>query len=180
MGVLEGLFSPYLTADNLTALGRMGLATLLGMLLGIDREVRHKPAGLRSHMLVSLAAALLTILTFRIADAADQLGGAVRADPLRIMEAVVAGIAFLGAGAIIRGRDKVRGVTTGASLWLAGALGVACGSGSYGLAIVAALIGLFVLFVLGWIEHAVTTADTARADADGRADDRAGKDAVER
>src|SRR3546814_9851957 len=85
MGVLEGLFSPYLTTDNLTALGRMGLATVLGMLLGIDREVRRKPAGLRSHMLVSLAVALLTILTFRIADAADQLGDAVRADPLRTM-----------------------------------------------------------------------------------------------
>src|SRR3546814_16195876 len=87
----------------------MGLATVLGMLLGIDREVRRKPAGLRSHMLVSLAAALLTILPFRIADAADQIGDAVRADPLRIMEAVVAGIAFLGAGALHRESDKVRG-----------------------------------------------------------------------
>jgi putative Mg2+ transporter-C (MgtC) family protein len=158
MEAIAAFFSPYLNADTTSSIVRIAVAVILGMLLGIDREFRRKPAGLRSHMLVSLAAALLTILTFKIADHADQLGEAVRTDPLRIMEAVVAGIAFLGAGAIIRERNKVRGVTTGASLWLAGALGVACGSGSYALAITGAVIGLFVLFVLGRMERAMAPA----------------------
>lgn len=155
MEALEAFFSPYLNADTLASALRIAAAVVLGMLLGLDREFRRKPAGLRSHMLVSLAAALLTILTFQIADRADQLGEAVRTDPLRIMEAVVAGIAFLGAGAIIRDQNKVHGITTGASLWLAGGLGVACGAGAYALAIFGAAIGLFVLFVLGRFERVI-------------------------
>ena len=177
MDLLDALFNPHLTTDSLAGLGRIALATVLGMLLGIDREFRRKAAGLRSHMLVSLAAALLTILTFKISEGADQLGEAVQADPVRIIEAVVAGIAFLGAGAIIRGRDKVSGVTTGASLWLAGALGVACGSGAYGFAIFATLVGLVVLYVLGKIERAAEPAlDAAKREDESGPATRAAKD----
>lgn len=155
MDTLETLFAADLSASNYQAVVRLLVAALLAMVIGLDREARRKPAGLRSHMLVSLAAALLTIVTFRMADAASQLGEAVNADPLRIVEAVVAGVAFLGAGTIIRGRgrDGVQGITTGASLWLAGGLGVACGSGHHGLAAVATAVGLFILFVLGQIER---------------------------
>ncbi len=167
MDTIDYLFSPHLTTGSLAAMGRIALATALGMLLGIDREFRGQAAGLRSHMMVSLAAALLTILTFKISEGAGQLGDAVQADPVRIIEAVVAGIAFLGAGAIIQGRGKVRGVTTGASLWLAGALGVACGSGAYGLAIFSTVLGLVVLYVLGKIEKMAKPAIEA---ANGGAD----------
>jgi putative Mg2+ transporter-C (MgtC) family protein len=167
MDALDSLFTPHLDTGSAAAMARIGLATILGMLLGIDREFRRKAAGLRSHMMVSLAAALLTILTFKISEGADQLGEAVQADPVRIIEAVVAGIAFLGAGAIIQGRDKVKGVTTGASLWLAGALGVACGSGAYGLAIFSTALGLVVLYVLGKIEEMAKPAIEA---ANGGAD----------
>jgi len=95
---------------------RLLLAMAFGTVLGIDREARDKPAGLRSHMLVSLAAASLTLMTFAIIDASDSFGDTVRSDPLRVIEAVVAGIAFLGAGTIIRGQDGIRGITTGASM----------------------------------------------------------------
>ncbi|MGH6947624.1 MAG: MgtC/SapB family protein, partial [Kiloniellales bacterium] len=93
METLKTLLAADLNASNAQAVVRLLVAALLAMVIGIDREARNKPAGLRSHMLVSLAAALLTVVTFRIADAASQLGEAVNADPLRIVEAVVAGVA---------------------------------------------------------------------------------------
>jgi putative Mg2+ transporter-C (MgtC) family protein len=131
---------------------RLALAMAFGMILGIDREVRDKPAGMRSHMLVSLAAACLTLMTFSIVDASDVFGETVRSDPLRVIEAVVAGVAFLGAGAIIQGRGGVTGITTGASMWVAGAIGVACGLGQYVLAGLTAAFAFFVLFFLGKLE----------------------------
>lgn len=161
---MEPLY-PYVGADTLETAGRLGVAMLLGVILGIDREINRKPAGLRSHMLVSLAAASFTIVAFAIIDVAEDFGDAVRVDPLRLMEAVVAGVAFLGAGAIIRGGGSVQGITTGASLWLAGALGVACGVGFYGIAILTAVFGFVVLALIGWIERRVEQT-AARLDDD--------------
>ena len=151
MDALDQALTPYIGSDTTRLVGRLGLALILGLIIGLDREARQKPAGLRSHMLVSLAAASFTIMTFAIVDAASDIGDAVRADPVRLMEAVVTGIAFLGAGTIIQSRGTVRGITTGASLWLAGALGVACGIGYFKLAIITTVLGLVVLFVIGWL-----------------------------
>lgn len=158
---LEQALNAYFGADTVRLAGRLGLALALGLVLGIDREARQKPAGLRSHMLVSLAAASFTVMTFAIVDSASIFGEAVRVDPLRLMEAVVTGVAFLGAGAIIQGRGTVKGITTGASLWLAGAIGVSCGIGFYKIALLTTILGVFVLFVLGWLERrlAATSSD---------------------
>ena len=132
--------------------GRLLLATALGMVLGLDREAHNKPAGVRSHMLVSLASASLTLMTFAMVDIANGFGDAVRTDPLRIIQAVVAGIAFLGAGAIIQGRGRVTGITTGASLWVAGAIGIASGLGRYALAGLTTVLAFVILYFLGRLE----------------------------
>lgn len=142
------LFSPAF----LEMAGRLLLAMVFGMVLGIDREARDKPAGMRSHMLVALASASLTEMTFAIVDASDNFGDTVNTDPLRVIEAVVAGIAFLGAGAIIQGRGQVTGITTGASMWVAGAIGIASGLGYYALATVTTLFAIIVLYILGKLE----------------------------
>lgn len=142
------LFSPAF----LEMAGRLMLAMLFGMVIGIDREAQDKPAGMRSHMLVALASASLTEMTFAIVEASDNFGDTVHTDPLRLIEAVVAGIAFLGAGAIIQGRGQVTGITTGASMWLAGAVGIASGLGYYALATVATLFAVIVLYLLGKLE----------------------------
>jgi len=163
MDAVEQFLIFYVGADTLELVGRLGLALLLGMTLGLDRELLRKPAGLRSHMLVSLASASFTIMTFAIVDAAAEFGEAVQADPLRVMEAVVAGVAFLGAGAIIQSRGNVVGVTTGANLWLAGALGVASGLGYVKLAVITAVLGLVVLCVLGWLERRLGNGAAARS-----------------
>lgn len=142
------LFGPF----SLEMALRLTLAMGFGMVLGLDRETRDKPAGMRSHMLVSLAAACLTIMTFAIVDASEAFGETVQADPLRVIEAVVAGIAFLGAGAIIQGRGQVKGITTGASMWVSGAIGIATGLGHYTLAALTTAFAFVVLFFLGKLE----------------------------
>lgn len=132
---------------------RLSVAVVVGALVGLDREMRNKPAGLRTHILVSLAAALFTVITFELHAEVASAQRDATADPIRIIEAVTAGVAFLAAGAIIRSRGNVRGLTTGANMWLAGALGVACGSGYYAIAAIATVFALLVLIVLGWVER---------------------------
>lgn len=133
---------------------RLIAAMLVGAAIGADREWRSRPAGLRTHMLVSLASAFFTILAFEIFDRIQSLEDRVTSDPLRLLEAITAGVAFLAAGAILRrGDDRIVGVTTGGGLWFAGALGMACGIGQISLAVLGTVLALAVLFVFGVIER---------------------------
>ena len=127
---------------------RLGAAVLLGGIIGWEREVHAKPAGLRTHMAVALGACLFTLLGFEIMAEAANRGDHVRADPVRIIEAVTSGVAFLAAGTIFTAHDKVRGLTTGAGMWVAGAIGVACGLGQITLAAIVSVLTVFVLWVL--------------------------------
>ena len=135
-----------------TVLGRLFVAMVFGAIVGIDREATARPAGLRTHMLVALAAAAFTIITFELAEAFEQkMGDGLKGDPIRIIEAVTAGVAFLAAGSIIQRRGSVEGVTTGAGLWLAGALGLAAGAGYYTLGAIATVLALVVLTILRFL-----------------------------
>lgn len=130
-------------------------AVAFGLLVGIDRELLGKAAGLRTHMLVSLAAAAFTTLTLEMFHSISAMDEDAAADPLRIAEAVVTGVAFLGGGAIIRSQGDVHGLTTGASIWLAGALGVACGAGYVLVGAMCLALALIILVVVGWLERRV-------------------------
>lgn len=133
---------------------RLLLAIALGGVIGFEREIRNRPAGLRTHILVSLAAASFTLITIEIFhEVGDVPGDSARADPLRIVDAVTAGVAFIAAGAIIQSQGDVKGLTTGAAIWLAGAIGVACGIGFYLVASLAAGLAVIVLRVVGWAEQ---------------------------
>jgi len=133
-----------------TMLGRLSAAALLGLVIGLDREYRSQSAGMRTHMLVSLAAATFAVLTFELIARAGH-DGPIQADPVRLIEAVTAGVAFLAAGTIIQGRGRVQGLTTGAGMWLAGAIGLACGIGAYGIALTVTLLGVVILALLGFV-----------------------------
>ena len=110
----------------LVIVARLLLAAVFGAAIGFEREWRNRPAGLRTHILVCVAAATFAILTIEIVHAPMFMcKDAVRVDPIRVVEAVTAGIAFLAAGTILFARGEVRGLTTGAGMWLAGAIGVA-------------------------------------------------------
>jgi putative Mg2+ transporter-C (MgtC) family protein len=128
---------------------RMGIATLLGGVIGVDREVRSRPAGLRTHILICLASCVFTIIGIEFFMRFEPQGNM---DPTRIIEAVTAGVAFLAAGTIIRGEKGVRGLTTGAGMWLAGAVGVASGSGLFILAAIATVLAVVVMSLLRLIE----------------------------
>ncbi len=129
---------------------RLGLAGILGAAIGLERELRDREAGLRTHMVVAMGSALFTIMSaygFR-----DVLNGSnallVRTDPTRIAAQIVTGIGFLGAGAIIRQGFSVRGLTTAATLWLTAAIGLAAGAGSYAAAVITTALALFSLWPL--------------------------------
>ncbi|MEH0070128.1 MgtC/SapB family protein [Pannonibacter sp. Pt2-lr] len=127
---------------------RLVFAAGLGASIGFEREIHSSAAGLRTHMIVSMAACLFTIIAAEIM--AEEFKGAthLQTDPLRLIEAVTAGVAFLAAGSIIRSGGKVTGLTTGAGMWMAGAIGLACGSGLLPLAILAAALAIAVLWLL--------------------------------
>ncbi|HDH44205.1 MAG TPA: MgtC/SapB family protein [Thermococcus sp.] len=116
---------------------RLVVATVLGGLIGLERELHKKPAGLRTHMLVCLAACLFTVLSI----------DAFPMDPARVAASVVAGIGFIGAGTIIGEEDKIVGVTTAASLWVCASVGLAIGLGYLLLGFVSTLLTVFILFV---------------------------------
>ena len=144
-------------------IARLLLATVFGAAIGFEREWRARPAGLRTHILVCVAAASFAILTIEIVHAPMFTTGAIRdavkVDPIRVVEAVTAGVAFLAAGVVIFTRGEVHGLTTGAGMWLAGAIGVACGLGFWQIALLATIIALVVLGLLQALE--------ARLDLDG-------------
>lgn len=143
---------------------RLGLATALGAVIGLDREWRDRPAGLRTHILVALASAMFTMLSFELFLMADQASDQGRPDPVRVVEAVLTGVAFLGAGTIIRSARQLEGVTTGASIWLVGAIGVATGGGFYVIAALGTAFAIFVLTGLGIIERRIQRARQGKAD----------------
>jgi len=128
---------------ELEIIGRLVIALFLGGAIGFDREVKNRPAGLRTHMLIGLAAAIFSITTLEIMTNLEKSGHT--ADPIRAIEAVTAGVAFLAAGTIIQSRAQISGLTTGASMWLAGAVGVACGFGFFSIAVLATALALIVL-----------------------------------
>ncbi len=125
---------------------RLVIATVLGAIFGFERETRHKPAGLRTHILVCLGAAIFTITGtygFPLAMGADNVLRAV--DPARVAAQVVTGVGFIGAGIIFKERDHIAGVTTAASIWLTAGLGVSIAAGLYILTAVTALLGIISL-----------------------------------
>jgi len=133
------------------------LAMFLGGLIGLERELADKPAGLRTHMLVAGASTLLVVLGDIMI---EQYSGsvfvdAVRADPIRIMEAIITGISFLGAGTIIfrNRKESVEGLTTAASILFSAAIGIAVALHQYLLAAFLTVIAIVILFGLGYIER---------------------------
>jgi putative Mg2+ transporter-C (MgtC) family protein len=131
---------------------RVLLAAGLAAGIGIERELHGRPAGLRTHVLVAIGAALIVATSEAVAELLAGRSG-IQIDPGRIAAGVITGIGFLGAGTIIRVGDWVRGLTTAASIWFVAALGIVAGQGLYVLAVGGTGIGLVVLTVLDRVEH---------------------------
>ena len=132
---------------------RLGAAIGLSCLIGLDRELKDKPLGLRTHMLVALGSASFCLVVIELMHLEHPGPNARPIDAGRVLEGIIGGIGFLGAGAIIQGRQRVFGATTGAGIWVVGAIGMACGFGLYLRAVLVTLLALFVLSVLGLLER---------------------------
>jgi len=133
-------------------LPRLAAAMVLGALIGLNRELKHKPAGLRTHALVALGAAVLTLL----AGGQTGSGDLAHYDALsRVIQGIITGIGFLGAGVILRSADghHVSGLTTAASIWLAACLGCACGTGAWAITACAFALIMLILILGGPLER---------------------------
>ena len=133
---------------DLELIQRLCLSAALGGVLGMEREWRGKPAGLRTNILIAMGSALFTVMSI---DVSTGSGG----DSTRIASGIVTGIGFLGAGAIMRTGGSVKGLTTAAMIWVNAAIGVAAGGGEYRVAIIATIVALVVLIVLDPAERAL-------------------------
>ncbi len=131
---------------------RLLLSAILGGLIGLEREIHGRPAGFRTHLLVSLGACVFTVTSIYF----YRIYGAGIVDPSRVAAQVVTGIGFLGAGAIIREKASIRGLTTAACLWVASAVGVACGLGAYAVSAVVTLVAIGSLLLLKKVEGRLT------------------------
>jgi putative Mg2+ transporter-C (MgtC) family protein len=134
---------------------RLLAAVMAGGVIGIDREMRRKPAGLKTHALVALGAALVVLVIVRATPA-----GVVNIDAVsRVIQGVLAGVGLLGGGAILKTNtsplESIHGLTTAASIWLVAALGIACGTGEWLAAIAGALLALLVLVLGGPAERLI-------------------------
>lgn len=134
------------------ALVRIVVAMILGAVLGVEREMTAKPAGLRTHMLVAEGSALFMVGAILLAEQSDR-GMLVGIDPTRIGSTIVTGVGFLGGGMILRSGDRVQGLTTAAGIWVAAAIGMLVGSGFFVVAIAGTGLSLVTLIGLRIIER---------------------------
>lgn len=152
--------------SQLELFGLVALAGGLGAIVGLEREMWGKPAGLRTHVFVAAGSALLILLGNGIVENFDESGspGVITADPIRVLQAIVIGISFLGAGTIVQGGNRVEGLTTAASVYLTAGIGVAVAISYFTLAIATTLFAVSVLWGLGWVASRARTADAGRED----------------
>ena len=122
------------------------LAVVFGAAIGLEREIRGKAAGLRTNVLICLGAAVFTIIS-------KQMAVGTNNSITRIAAGVVTGVGFLGAGAIIRDRVGINGLTTAATIWLVASIGMACGAGFYTLAVISTFVAVVVLIGLAQLER---------------------------
>lgn len=140
--------------DFVTVSGRLAFSLLVGVVVGIERAMHGRPAGLRTHALVCVSSTLLILLTvFQWELLAGVPMETIRIDPTRMAQGIMTGIGFLGAGVIMKERFTVRGLTTAASIWMTASLGIIIGMGFYLAATLAAVLTLVVLSVFRWFER---------------------------
>lgn len=137
--------------EDMTIVFRLGAATVLGLLLGLDRELKGHDAGLRTHGLICFSAAVMTVCALALFHQLDAEG--TRMDPLRVFEGAGAFVGIIAAGLIVVSKGTVHNLTTAAHIWLATVIGIACGAGQWPLVLIAAAVSVILLTGLSLIER---------------------------
>ncbi len=141
--------------DTIEIFSRITVAVFLGMLLGTERIMAQKTAGMRTYALVSMGSALFVVISMIVT---EMYINRTTLDPLRVMSQIIVGIGFIGAGLIIFRDSKVSGLTTAAGLWVAAGIGIACGYGLYAIAILVTILTLFIFTALWYLEKKIKEA----------------------
>lgn len=140
---------------NVLILSRIGISILFGFMLGFEREITGKFAGLRTHILVCTGACVFTILSIYGFKMQEVAGFSGVNDPARIAAQIITGIGFIGAGTVMRSGTNILGITTAATLWVCAAVGMACGTGEFGLAAIATISSMAILILIRIFEKRV-------------------------
>lgn len=138
-----------MTVESMIA--RMGLSLACGMIIGWERERKHKPAGVRTITLVCMGSTLMMLTALSLTHEAE----GASSDVIRMLQGIVTGIGFLGAGTVIQLEDRVQGLTTAAAIWITGAIGAALGAGYYALALIGTVLalGIISLNIKNGVQH---------------------------
>lgn len=145
---------------------RLVVAAVAGAVVGWNREREDKPAGLRTHMLVSLGSAVFTVAMLDMMRAGGHSG-----DPSRIVQGIATGVGFLGAGSIMQSGRTIRGITTAAGIWVVSAIGMACGAGQYVICLASVLLTLAILSLVVRLERRIQPARPASPPGSNQTDD---------
>jgi putative Mg2+ transporter-C (MgtC) family protein len=139
---------------------RLGAATLAGLIVGLNRDLRNRPIGMRTLSLVALGSAIVVVSTIQFPGIVENSNGASRVVQ-GLIQGLMAGIGFIGAGVILRDANaqRVKGLTSAATVWVTAALGIACGLGAWRSVAIALVLTFFVLLGLHWIEHVMFEED---------------------
>lgn len=157
--------------DEADIILRLSLAVAAGLLLGLDRELRGIAAGIRTHGLVSLSSAAITVSALLLYEALTVDGGGQNIDPLRVVQGLAQAIGFIAAGAIFFARGDVHNLTSAANLWLAAALGIASGAGQFVLLATALVLGLILITGVRILERFLPGRDKPEQVSSGSAND---------
>lgn len=164
--MMENFFSHPIVQTEITVTLRLLCAVLLSFAIGLEREMTNKYAGLRTNILVCVGACVFTLLsiygfpTFAMGDNVSVDNATGIRDTARVAAQVVTGIGFIGGGAVLRHGATIFGLTTAATLWMAASIGMACGTGMYGLAVTATILTIIVLVSIRFFERNVLTTST--------------------
>lgn len=148
---MEPLFQDMFSGSDLPTavlIGRPVGALVFAAIIGFEREIDGRPAGLRTHMLISLAACVYALITLSLLSTPEFTGDEVRMDPIRIVEAVTQGVAFLAAGIVVFSKGTVRGLKTGATMWLCASIGLACGIGEWAVAALTTVLAVTIISII--------------------------------
>ncbi len=149
----------FLDVTTLLVISKLGLAVILGTIIGIERHLAHKTAGMRTYAMASMGSALFIVISMVVA---SQYQGVTNFDPLRLAAQVVSAAGFLCAGLIVIRDSDVSGLTSSAGLWVSIGIGMACGFGLFSIAIIATLFTLFILIALHFVERYVKPYSTPK------------------
>jgi len=160
---LNSLYHYLLASSHFILMAKIFVAMLLGAIIGFEREMKHKPVGVKTCVIIAITTCILTVVSIQSAEYYAQMSDNIRTDPMRLAAQVISGIGFLGAGVILRkSDDAISGLTTAAIIWAAAGIGIASGAGFFFDAIVATLMILIAIRLSPLIQRLITRREKRR------------------